>query len=437
LPTFPHSSQSLERGGQRCPRSNYRAPIASIMVFVFYFFAVALVYLSYKSFRGGINYLNFFRSEIAKSLSDFTPFVSIIAPCRGLDEDLENNLNTLFRQNFPRYEVIFVVDSETDEAVKIIEKVSRKMSEPSAVADGYFLNSKLVVAGRAKNESQKVHNLREAVLHVADESKVFVFVDSDARPSENWLRNLVAPLQSEKIGAATGYRWFISKKISFASEMRSVWNASIASALGANLKSNFCWGGSMAMRRETFDKLEMREKWRGTLSDDFAVTRTMKAANLQIYFVPQALAVSIENCSWRECLEFTTRQMKITRVYAQNLWVQSFIGAGLFNFVWIWGVFNLVFYASNSFAFWFSLIALLLTSAFSIGKSWLRLNAVKLILKDYENELKKQFWMQNMLWIFSPALFFYNAFCALLSRQILWRGIKYRLVSSSETEILP
>jgi ceramide glucosyltransferase len=399
------------------------------MIFVFYFFAVALVYLSYKSFRGGINYLNYFKSEIAKPLSSFTPFVSIIAPCRGLDEDLEINLNALFQQNFLRYEVIFVVDSETDESVEIIEKVSRKGAENA--------EAKLVVAGKAENESQKVHNLREAVLHVADESKVFVFVDSDARPSENWLRNLVAPLQNEKIGTATGYRWFISKKISFASEMRSVWNASIASALGANLKSNFCWGGSMAMRRETFDKLEMREKWRGTLSDDFVVTRTIKAANLQIYFVPQALAVSIENCSLRECLEFTTRQMKITRVYAQNLWIQSFIGAGLFNFVWIWGIFNLVFCTANSLAFLFSLTALLLISVFSIGKSWLRLNAVKLILKNYQSELNKQFWTQNTLWIFSPALFFYNAFCALISRRIWWRGIKYRLVSSSKTEILP
>ena len=399
------------------------------MIFVFYFFAAALVYLSCKSFRGGINYLNFFKSEIAKPLSDFTPFVSIIAPCRGLDEDLENNLGALFKQNFPRYEIVFVVDDETDESVKVIQEVSRRGAENA--------EAKLVVAGKAENESQKVHNLREAVLHVAEESKVFVFVDSDARPSENWLQNLIAPLQNEETGAATGYRWFISKKISFASELRSVWNASIASALGANLKSNFCWGGSMAMRRETFEKLEMREKWRGTLSDDFAVTRAMKAANLQIYFVPQALTASIENCSLRECLEFTTRQMKITRVYAQNLWIQSFIGAGLFNVVWIWGILNLIFYTANSSAFWFSLVALLLISIFSIGKARLRLNAVKLVLKNYEHELKKQFWTQNTLWIFSPALFFYNAFCALLSRKILWRGIKYRLISSSETEVLP
>ncbi len=403
------------------------------MIFIFYIFAAALVFLSWKSFRGGLEYLNFFRKELATPKPDFAPFVSIFAPCRGLDEDLEENLCALFRQDFPRYEVIFVVDSERDEAVEIIKKVSRGKQKPSARADGFFPSSKLVVAGNADAESQKVHNLREAVLHAADESEIFVFVDSDARPAENWLRDLIAPLADEKIGAATAYRWFISKQISFASEMRSVWNASIASALGANVKSNFCWGGSMALRRATFEKIKMREKWRGTLSDDFAVTRAIKENELSIYFVPQALAVSLENCNWRECFEFTTRQMKITRVYAAHLWQQSFIGAGLFNLVFIWGIINLIFYRADSFAFWFSLFSLVLISVFSSGKAWIRLKAVKLVLKNYENELNKQFWTQNTLWIFSPALFFYNAFCALVSRKILWRGISYELKSPSET----
>lgn len=412
------------------------------MIFTFYLFAAVLVFLSYKSFRGGIDYLNFFKSEISKPPSDFTPFVSIIAPCRGLDDDLEENLNALFRQNYPNYEILLVVDSETDEAVSVIEKIfhhkdtkaQKKLSENSVSL--CLCGEKLVIAGNAKNESQKVHNLREAVLNVSDRSEVFVFVDSDVRPVGNWLRNLIAPLEDKKIGAATAYRWFISKKFSFASEMRSVWNASIASALGANLKSNFCWGGSMAIRRETFEKIGMREKWRGTLSDDFAVTRAMKEAGLPVYFVPQALTASVENCSFRELFEFTTRQMKITRVYAPHLWKQSFLGAGLFNLVFIWGILILAFNSPDSFAFWFALATLLLISAFSIGKAWLRLNAVKLVLKDYSKELNKQFWTQNTLWILSPALFFYNAFCALVSRKIVWRGIKYELKSPNQTFII-
>jgi hypothetical protein len=71
------------------------------MIYVFYFFAAVLVFLGCQSLRGGINYLKFFRRALAKPKSDYAPFCSIIAPCRGLDADLSENLSALFRQIFP------------------------------------------------------------------------------------------------------------------------------------------------------------------------------------------------------------------------------------------------------------------------------------------------------------------------------------------------
>lgn len=403
------------------------------MIFVFYFFAAVLVYFSFQSFRGGMRYLDFFKKELAKPASNFAPFASVIAPCRGLDENLEKNLSALFRQNFPAYEILFVVDSENDESAAVIRKILNRQT-----ADGTrnSVTAKLLIAGKAENEGQKVHNLREAVELVASESKIFVFVDSDVEPNENWLANLIAPLENLEIGCATGYRWFVSSAGNLASEMRSVWNASIASALGANVKSNFCWGGSTAMRREVFEKIEMRKRWCGVLSDDFAVTKAIKEFGLSIFFVPQALSVSNENCGWREFFEFSTRQMKITRVYAAHLWQASFLGAALFNLVWIWGICVLIFYSFDSYAFWTAAVSLYLVAVFSIGKSHLRLKAVRLVLVDRQIDLRRQFWTQNTLWIFSPAVFLYNCCAALFSRRIVWRGVEYELKSSSETSVI-
>jgi ceramide glucosyltransferase len=395
------------------------------MIYLYYFFAIVLVYMSYLSFRGGFDYLNFFRQELAKSRSDYTPFCSIIAPCKGLDEDLEKNLTALCLQDFPNYEIIFVVDSEFDEALSIIKNIQRRDAGTPKL-------SKIIIANKTTQSSQKVENLREAVLHVSDKSKVFVFVDSDARPNKDWLRSLIAPLQDEKIGSASGYRWFIGKSLNLGTEMRACWNASIASALGRNLKGNFCWGGSMAIRRETFEKLNIREKWEGVLSDDFAMTRAMNEADLPIFHVPKCLTASIENCTFGQMLEFTNRQMKITRVYGTKFWLMSFIGSGMFNAVMLTSLLLLIF----GIGFWFPLITVLLVSIFSIGKSWLRLKAVKLILRDYERELNKQFWTQNTLWLLAPLLFFYNCVCASLSRKIVWRGISYELKSPTETRIL-
>ena len=75
--------------------------------------------LSYKSFVGGIRYLQFFRKELARPQSEYTPFVTIIAPCRGVDDGMRENLTALFEQDVPEYEMIFVVDDEADPAVVI------------------------------------------------------------------------------------------------------------------------------------------------------------------------------------------------------------------------------------------------------------------------------------------------------------------------------
>lgn len=399
------------------------------MIFVFYIFAALLVYLSFKSFRGGINYLNYFRSELSKPASDYLPFASVIIPCKGLEDGLEDNLNAMLVQDYPAYEVIFVVDSENDRACELIRKIIQ-------IDAGSAQETKLVIAPRARKSSQKVENLREAVLHVDDRSQIFVFADSDARPQENWLRHLVSPLDDEKTGAATGYRWFISDRPTFGSEMRSVWNASIASALGGNLKSNFCWGGSMAIRRETFERVDMRERWRGTLSDDFAVTRATRDNGLDIYFVPQALTASVGNCNLRDTIEFTNRQMKITRVNAPDLWLKSYFGAVLFNAVMISSVAIAAFSTRNGLQVLVAMIVFGLVSFFSIGKSWTRLSAVNLVLSDRWPQVKRQWLTQCTLWLVTPALFLVNCVVATFSRKMTWRGIRYELKSPTETVII-
>lgn len=438
------------------------------MIYAFYLFAVVLILISLKSLHGGVEYLRFFKREIAKPRSKFTPFVTVIAPCRGLDIGLEENLTALVEQDYPEYEVIFVVDDKNDVAVPVIfqifnqrdtgAKMYIKQDEQdiqdlkNASLTGNLIDlvhpvnfsglsrnkvsATLIVAPKANGCSQKVENLREAVLHADSKSGAFVFVDSDVCPSADWLRHLVAPLENTKVGAATGYRWFISPKPSFGSELRSVWNASIASALGPNTRSNFCWGGSMAMLRDVFDTLDMREKWLGTLADDFAVTRTMNGAGLQIVFVPQAVTASVENCTFGEMLEFTTRQMKITRVYGTKFWVMSFAGSGLFNAVMIAAFLIAIFSRQNAPPFYAAIFTLVIVTVCSIGKAWLRLNAVKLVLTKYKPTLRRQFWSQNTLWILSPAVFFYNSVAALVSRRMTWRGTTYELKSPTETVII-
>lgn len=395
-----------------------------MLIYIFYFFTLIQLFFAYKSLRGGIDYLKYFNREFSKSKSNFTPFASVIVPCRGLDKDLQRNLEALFEQDYSDYEIIFVVDNKNDESVSVIENVSNESEK----------TTRLIIAGKAEDVGQKVHNLRKAVLEISDKSEVFVFVDSDTRPDKNWLKNLIAPLEDKRIGCATGYRWFVQKTGGFATHLRSVWNASIASALGEDAKNNFCWGGSTAIRREVFEKLNVCEKWRGTLSDDFALTNILKKAEMPIYFVPKCLTATVEDCTFGDLLEFTTRQMKITRVYSPGHFKISIIGSILFTFTFWMGIILLFFVSGIN--FWFVLIFTGIIFALGFGKAWLRLNAVKSVLPEYKEELNNQFIPHILLWTISPILFLYNDIMAIFSRKIVWRGIEYELQSSGKTTII-
>lgn len=398
------------------------------MIYIFYIFAAVLIWFSVKSFLGGIAYLRYFRAELSAVRPDWQPFATIIAPCKGLDDGLEQNLTALIELDYPEYEVIFVVDDPEDPAVKVIQAVSQ-------TGEGYGKKTALTVAPKATDSSQKVENLREGVIHADPRSEVFVFVDSDARPSPAWLRALVAPLRDETIGATTGYRWFISEDPSLASEIRSSWNASIASALGPNARSNFCWGGSMAIRRDTFERLNIRDRWHGSLSDDFTVTRAMNAGDLPIRFVPEALAASVENCTIGQLFEFTNRQMKITRVYMPKLWLMSFFGSALFNSVLISAFLIVIFSRANTALVWAAIFTLITVSGFSVGKAWTRLRAVRLVLSQHARALDRQWLTQNTLWLITPAVFLVNCFSA-LSRRMRWRGTEYEMASPEVTKII-
>lgn len=400
-------------------------------MFIFYALAALALIQSVISLRGGFGYLSHVRRECASKPQPYAPRASVVVPCRGLDQGLRENFNALFSQDYPEYEIIFVSDDEADPALALAGDVRENFRR-----EGREVSALFVAAGDASDSGQKVHNLRAAVQRIDAASEVLVFVDTDARPSKGWLRNIVAPLADEGVGAATGYRWFIPSRGGLASHMRAVWNASIASALGADGGRNFCWGGSTAIRRATFERLDVRERWRGTLSDDFALTRMLQEARLPIRFAPACLTPSIEDCAFKEMLEFTTRQMKITRVYAPHLWRVVLFSNLLFTFAFFGGAALVIYRALAGLTFAPPLALLLTIYALGTAKAVIRLKAVSIPLYGRRAKIRAGAWAHILLWPAASALYLYNALAAAVSRRIRWRGLSYELKSPTETEII-
>jgi ceramide glucosyltransferase len=384
-------------------------------VYVYYFLAALALWFGFQSLLSGLRFAAYVRRETGRALPDFRPFVTVIAPTRGVEAGFEENVRPLMVQDYPAYEVLFVFDDPSDPAIEIVKQ----------------FDAKTVISGPAKGTGQKVHNLIAAVTEIDPRCEVIVFVDTDARPDTDWLRKLVAPLSDENVGASSGYRWFIPERGGLATRLRSVWNASIASALGENGEKNFCWGGSTAIRRATFERLNVAERWVGTVSDDFTITRVLKEAKLPIHFTPNCLVPSVGDCDFRELLEFTTRQVKITRVYASHLWLPLMLGSGLFTVVFFGGLGLLAMTGSL-------LVLTILVLLFVLGaaKSFVRWRAIKIPLAEHRSKLNRDLWAHVLLWPFASLLYFYNTIVAAFSRRIKWRGITYELKSSTEAVII-
>jgi cellulose synthase/poly-beta-1,6-N-acetylglucosamine synthase-like glycosyltransferase len=365
----------------------------------------------------------------------YQPKAVVIVPCRGLEQGLEENIHAILTQDYRDYEVVFVTESENDPAHGALARLlkQRRRLAPTAW---------MVVAGEARNRGQKVHNLLAALdtLNSIGRVDALVFADSDMRPARNWLTELVAPLGDHRVGATTGYRWYLPSKEegegrnlgrSFASTLLSVWNASALSLLGE--RSGFAWGGSMAIRRENFDKLGVKERWQGALSDDYVLTSAVHEHGQRIKFAPQCLVPSRSEATVKDLLEFTTRQMRITRVYSPRVWRLACVSHALFNLTFwgglLWlGASCLTGRPSRS-------LAILLAGVFLLGSITGVMRAfvaARLLGAGYV----RKWWAYLSLGPVVSLVYLYNVITSARTTRIVWRGIGYDLISPDETVIL-
>ncbi|HVG20523.1 MAG TPA: glycosyltransferase family 2 protein [Blastocatellia bacterium] len=397
------------------------------MVYLFYVLAALLIIQGLFSLIEGVRFRTFIRRSLREPVGSFAPKAAIIAPCKGVDAELEENLDALFEQDYPAYEIVFAIAAGDDAARPLIEKAMAKHPQ---------VESRLIIAGGSRTRSEKINNLLSALASVGAQSEALAFVDSDARAAKDWLRALVAPLADSRVGAATGYRWYLPERGGLWSAMLSAWNGSVATTLGDHGR-NFAWGGATAILRETFERAGIRDRWQSAVSDDYALTRAMQDARLRIIFVPRCLMRSREEVGFGKLMEFTTRQVIITRVYRPRMWWVGLISNSLFAVVFFGGP---AFVSSRAFHGWGVTPALVMLAViYSLGsaKGALRLLAAREALPSARDEIMRPWWMFCLLWPLVSLVFLYNFIRSATTRRIRWRGVCYEMKSPTETIVGP
>jgi ceramide glucosyltransferase len=396
---------------------------------IFYVVMVVQIAMGAYSLWDGFEWLRLVRRRLASHAGFYAPLVGVICPCKGYEPQLEENLTALTNFDYPNYEIYFSLASSLDPALKAIERVRAVCQRPVHV----------VIAGPAEDCSEKVYNLRRAVESLPENIDVLVFSDSDVRLPRGWLRKLVAPLQDSRIGATTGYRWIIPSGRwgagGFSSALASAWNASIATLLG-RAGENFCWGGGTAIRRSTFEEANVLDAWSGAASDDWAMTQALEAIHKPIVFCAECLAATLHPWTGKMLLEFTNRQILITRVYALKRWALGALvqGGYVLSLVYAFITIATVMIGGDP---WFQLALIaLVVPLLAAMKGALRTVAVDESMPQWKGPLKKWQWVWMTLAPIVPFLFAWNFLCSMVSKRIAWRGVRYELISPATTHVL-
>ena len=254
-----------------------------------------------------------YKKRRARYNESYAPRCSIVVPCKGIPKNFGNNLRGFLQLDYPAYEVIYVVESAGDAAVPEIKKI---LSEDS--------RAKFAVAGLATECAQKNYNMLAALREVSADSEVFVFADSDIKPEKCWLREIVLPLQDEKVTVTTGFRWLMSSTGSVGELCHAYVNIFIYTCFST--ASYFggvgLWGGTMAIRRRDYDALGVARKWSRAAVDDMSLSAVVLKHRRKAVVVPTCLTVTDDllptvgaTVSWFE------RQIMYLKSYQRPLWI--------------------------------------------------------------------------------------------------------------------
>ncbi len=379
-------------------------------------------------------------AESNRKNMSYLPYVALIVPCKGLDSDFTQNILSLYNLEYKNYELFFITENAEDPAYEKLQILKKDHKSTSLAHKVHILT-----AGQSTTSSQKIHNLLYGYSRIPDTVEVLAFADSDICVRKNWLNQLVWPLRKERIGATSGYRWFVPIDKRWASLALSSINAKVAQMLG-NTRFIQAWGGSMAIRRNVFEKIGLKQIWAKALSDDYTLTFMVKKNRYKLLFVPSCLVASHLNTTWKEVFEFCKRQLIITRISASGTWwfgfasvimsvlgpwgslslaIVSFIKQSYFDqwgltFPWwpVWTFFTLAFFTSQA------------------AQAVVRQAMINKILPEETDALRNARLADILFfWIWSFILTS-SMLASAFGRTIRWRGIRYRLLGPTEVAIL-
>lgn len=232
--------------------------MAVVTVVLLILLAGSLVYCV-MSVAATRNYLRVRPPELQRAVP-----LSVLRPLHGLEEGLEENLRSLFRQDYPDYELLFEVDHADDPAAAVLERVRAEFPAGAPV--------RLIVGGEPPVVSGKAYALQCLVPEAR--ADLLVTSESDVRVPADYLRILASEFQDPRVGVITcPYRGIAGQSMWSRLEALGLNTEFLSGVLVARMVEGmkFALGGTIAVRREVLEKIGGYACLRQFLAEDFVL----------------------------------------------------------------------------------------------------------------------------------------------------------------------
>lgn len=226
--------------------------------------------------------LRFFGREGARRPPvSFAPPASLLKPVRGIDFGSYENFASFCRQDYPEYEILFAVNDSADPAVPLIQRLIAEFPE------GHI---RLLIGADWLGANRKVNKLARLAREAQHE--ILVITDGDVRVAPHYMREVVAPLADDSVGAVTSFYRGISEK-NLGAELEAIGASSdfFAGVLVAEWMEgmSFALGASIATTKRWMQKIGGFEAIAGMHSDDYELGNRIAKASGRIVLSREAV----------------------------------------------------------------------------------------------------------------------------------------------------
>lgn len=330
------------------------------------------------------------------------PPVSILKPMYGADPGLYEAIRSHALQDYPEFEILFGFGDAGDPGVEAVERLQRDF--PSLPLH--------IVIARPDAPNAKVAVLAD--LSRQARHQILVVNDDDIRATPEYLRSVVAALDDTRTGLVTCLYRAHAGTLPSRIEALGIATEFVPSVLVARQLGvvDFALGSTMALTRETLQKIGGFEILADLLADDYHLGRRVAALGYRIAFAPAVVETGSGDTSWAGLWKHQLRWSRTIRVsrragYYGSVITQATIWAIIAVLAgrWTWGA---------------AALASRLITGVVVGG---------IILQD--RSVWRWFWLMPLRDLFGFAVWAGGCF----GSTVYWRGRKLHLRSDGRIEL--